>query len=139
MRLVVVGIVSALLLCVSAIGARAHKVHHPDGTSQDYSKFMRPNSTISCCNKQDCQPAERWIVQADGSLVMLIRISEVSGNKFVTVPWDKVLKEHSDDGRAHWCGKVVQSIPTGTYCAILPPTDARAPGAALVQFAGLEY
>jgi hypothetical protein len=107
------GICRAVLIgLIVAAGGPAPRAH-VSSTGQDYSAFRRPDGT-SCCNNLDCRPVE-YRTTADGRLFMF------PDGRQVYIPPHLVIRRPSDDGHAHWCGIVLSTGDTATFCAILPP------------------
>lgn len=112
--MVVAIILMAMCLTKTAL-AQAH--HHPPQHAELHHKFyhswQRPdNRNVSCCNLQDCAPAEAKMIagkwwakrEADG--------------KWVLVPDDRVENERtSPDGRSHLCVQPPH-IGDGVFCFV---------------------
>ena len=113
-------VLASVLVYVISTGVLAHEVHQSNGTKQDYSRY-KTQAGKSCCNMQDCRDV-RYQHMPDGSLKM-----EVADGNWITIDRGYVNREHSDDGRAHWCGVHEKTKYPTTYCAILPHHDASLP------------
>lgn len=92
---------------------------HTSATGQDYSKYRRKNGA-SCCNEKDCRPT-RYQREADGSITMY------PDGQSVNVPRHLINPLPSDDGNAHWCGKIYDDQHHLTFCAILPEQVVEVP------------
>lgn len=92
-------LVAAFLFVASAM---AQEHHHPaadaDIHHKFYSNWMRPHQpTISCCNLQDCAPAEAKVVSGEWW-------ARHAGKAWVKVPADRIEQTRgSPDGRNHLC------------------------------------
>jgi hypothetical protein len=107
------GKLAGALLVVLTVDALRPLLAHVGETGQDYGVFRRPDGT-SCCNNRDCRPVQ-WRTTPDGRLYMFPE------GRQVYIPPHLVIRRPSDDGNAHWCGIVMSTGDTATFCAILPP------------------
>jgi hypothetical protein len=103
--IVAVLFVAAMFAVVAAFADEPHQ-HRPQDLSlheKFYKTWMMPdNRAISCCNEQDCAPAEAR-QKPDGSWEA--RQEGDTGN-FTPVPPKKVEYDRdSPDGRNHLCGR----------------------------------
>jgi len=73
---------------------------------------LRSPEGESCCNERDCRPVDGRFVPggADGSWSLEIRI----GERWVTVPKDRILPQPSPDGAVHACYSDPASFMTET-------------------------
>jgi hypothetical protein len=106
-------LVGALMLVLLVLASSRPLRAHVGETGQDYGVFRRPDGT-SCCNNKDCRPVQ-WRTTPDGRLYMFPE------GRQVYVPPNLIINRPSDDGNAHWCGIVMSTGDTATFCAILPP------------------
>jgi len=111
-------ITSLALLLAIAGGVRAHV----NERGMDYRLF-KDAVGIPCCSKEDCRPAEKFVeAQENGREVVRLLID----GKWITVSRDFLVAQPATDGRAHWCGIMLQTgnpriWRPGTRCIILPP------------------
>ena len=106
-----------VLLAVPAF-AQGHNHPRQDAQLHDqfYSTWMRPDQpNVSCCNKQDCAPAEARFQEG-----LWWARREVDGKWLPIPPWKIELNRGSPDGRNHLCvqpphlGNTVWCFVTGS-------------------------
>jgi hypothetical protein len=100
-------------LAISLTNARAHV----SDTGQDYSQYLQHNGGL-CCTNRDCRPV-RYEFTRDGRLIMF-----PMGRRLEIDP-SLINEKPSTDGNAHWCGRLSPYGWLETFCAILPPGNAR--------------
>lgn len=93
---------AAVFLCLTGPGMAADHNHPPQDEAiheQFYSNWYRPdNPAISCCNKQDCAPAEARRVNGQW------QARHVGSATWLPIPDAKIeLNRDSPDGRNHLC------------------------------------
>jgi hypothetical protein len=86
-----------LLICLAIVAliafAKDGKAHDP------YTGWMRPGTTMSCCNKDDCRPTRAYLGD-DG----IWRAWD--GDKWLLIPAHALLPtDYAKDGRSHLCEK----------------------------------
>ena len=92
-----------------------HGHDHDRWHAEFYSKLMRPDTKTSCCNLADCRPtevrsaADHYEVMKDG--------------RWITVPFDKIVKVTAPDGGAHICAPPSAGTsfdPDYVFCIVMP-------------------
>lgn len=88
-----------------------HPPEHAQLHENFYSGWMKPdNRTISCCNKQDCAPAQ--VKYKDGKYY----VKSIWNGAWVYFPSEKIdWQRESPDGRSHACISQ-HNVP---YCLVL--------------------
>ena len=112
----VAGLVVTVLLHAKAW---SHTITAPNGTVIDYSKWMRPDTGTSCCNKSDCAPVDAMDVDShtDPDDVHLRRNGIwISLSQYR----DKILPFSSPDGRYHMCGFFWKDTHPTIFCITTP-------------------
>jgi hypothetical protein len=107
LRLIVGLLLGGLFLCGICVAQEMEMRHgHPPQDMEIHQKFyktwmMPSNRSISCCNAEDCSPAEskfengHWLARKVGD----------TGN-FTPIPAAKIERDRdTPDGRSHVCGR----------------------------------
>lgn len=107
MKVTALGILFGILAAMFVGNARAQEHHgHPPQDMEIHRQFystwfMPDNPSASCCNEQDCSPAEskfengRWMARKVGET-----------GAFTPIPPQKIERNRdSPDGRSHLCGR----------------------------------
>ena len=93
-----------------------HGVGHDSWHEQFYSKLVRKDTKVSCCNLADCSPTTSRMTD-DGYEVL------VEG-EWTPVPTSVIQNVTAPNGGAHVCFRKTPSytFPKGTlFCVVLPP------------------
>lgn len=119
---------------------KAHSQHGASGHGQfhaDYSHWLQPNSTTSCCNAReklqgggfvgDCYPTEFKLISTKDGPKWRARLAEEDGpglekDGWITIPDEKIIREHNPDPSGvtgHLCINQYGYV----LCAV-PPTGA---------------
>jgi len=79
-----------------------------------YSKLVRKDTKVSCCNLSDCRPTQSRMVD-DHYEVMV-------DGAWLRVPKEAIQNVSAPDGGAHVCAPVQVGAAKGKlYCVVLPP------------------
>lgn len=93
-----------------------HGVGHDKWHEQFYSKLVRKDTKMSCCNLADCSPTTSRMVE--GGYEVLVE------GEWTHVPQNVIQNVTAPDGGAHVCFPKQPSytFPKGTlFCVVLPP------------------
>lgn len=93
-----------------------HGVGHDQWHEQFYSKLVRKDTKMSCCNLADCSPTTSRMT--DGGYEVLVE------GEWTHVPQNVIQNVTAPDGGAHVCFPKQPSytFPKGTlFCVVLPP------------------
>lgn len=92
-----------------------HGVGHDKWHEQFYSRLVRKDTKMSCCNLADCSPTTSRTI--DGRYEVLVE------GEWTTVPQNVIQNVTAPDGGAHVCfPKPGITYPKGTlFCVVLPP------------------
>ncbi len=122
-----------MLFVVGAAQAQAQTAHnHPASDAQlhydFYSKWNKPNSYESCCNKKDCYPTQAYFDIA--GWVWMVRIRETGNYEPVPVyayDPDNPPATITPDGHAHVCAvpdTTGQGLSAAIHCFVPPDTKS---------------
>jgi hypothetical protein len=115
---VVIPLLLGYVCIITAIAARAQEHRHPQKDAPIHERFyntwMRPDDrTISCCDLQDCYPAE---FKNEGGTWFFRRRED---GEWMVIPASKFESERDNpDGRNHICARKTGEMWL-VFCAIL--------------------
>jgi hypothetical protein len=91
-----------------------HGVGHETWHEGFYSKLVRKDTNVSCCNLSDCRPTQSRMVDDHYEV-------KVDG-AWVRVPKEAIQNVSAPDGGAHVCAPEQVGAGKGkVYCVVLPP------------------
>jgi hypothetical protein len=91
-----------------------HGVGHETWHEGFYSKLVRKDTNVSCCNLSDCRPTQSRMVDDHYEV-------KVDG-AWLRVPKEAIQNVSAPDGGAHVCAPEQVGAAKGkVYCVVLPP------------------
>jgi len=92
----------------------AHPPQNQNLHNEFYSKLTRPGTKKSCCNNEDCRPAQHRV--KDGHHEFHV------GGAWVQVANQQIIDNiYTPDGQSHWCGFDEGTLFPQTFCGIVAP------------------
>jgi hypothetical protein len=119
------GLIGLLLAAAPALAQEHHATHgyqgrhgvgHESWHEQFYSKLVRKDTKMSCCNLADCVPTQSRMI--DDHYEVLV------DGEWTQVPQRVIQNVTAPDGGAHVCfpKQPNKHYPKGTlFCVVLPP------------------
>jgi len=107
--------ISVLFLPSVSFGQDGHHgVGHETWHEGFYSKLVRKDTNVSCCNLSDCRPTQSRMVDDHYEV-------KVDG-AWLRVPKEAIQNVAAPDGGAHVCAPEQVGAAKGkVYCVVLPP------------------
>jgi hypothetical protein len=91
-----------------------HGVGHETWHEGFYSKLVRKDTNVSCCNLSDCRPTQSRMVNDHYE----VKVDGV----WLQVPKEAIQNVSAPDGGAHVCAPEQVGAAKGKiYCVVLPP------------------
>jgi len=108
------------VICPFPVGAMAqehqgrHGVGHDKWHESFYSKLIRKDTKMSCCNLADCSPTTSRMIGDHYEILV--------NGEWTRVPRETIQNVTAPDGGAHVCAPKQQGVNKGVlYCVVLPP------------------